>query len=122
MRLSPRTSLFNLGVLAALQLVDAAAVCWLLPYSAETRVLLCVMLLSLGLALAAVATIRPRRAAAPAPTGDFRHQLRNALNSIIGFAELIEGQLLGPIGVAKYRDYAGYIRESGNNLLGLVEE
>lgn len=50
------------------------------------------------------------------------HELRTPLNAIIGFSEMIERQLLGPIGTEKYLDYIGGIRESGEHLLDLISD
>ncbi|MBX2834286.1 MAG: PAS domain-containing protein [Micavibrio sp.] len=50
------------------------------------------------------------------------HELRTPLNAIIGFSEMIEQQLLGPIGTEKYLDYIGGIRESGTHLLDLISD
>jgi len=52
------------------------------------------------------------------------HELRTPLNAVIGFAELIHGQMLGEDAAAqaRYRDYAGDIRDSGNHLLGLIND
>lgn len=50
------------------------------------------------------------------------HELRTPLNAVIGFAEVIEGQLLGEIGNPKYRAYANDIRESGQHLLSLIND
>jgi len=50
------------------------------------------------------------------------HELRTPLSAIIGFAEMIEQQAMGPIGNAKYSDYAGDIRESGRHLLGIIND
>ncbi|MCC6597895.1 MAG: PAS domain-containing protein [Alphaproteobacteria bacterium] len=50
------------------------------------------------------------------------HELRTPLNAIIGFSEMIERQLLGPIGTEKYLDYVGGIRESGEHLLDLISD
>jgi signal transduction histidine kinase len=50
------------------------------------------------------------------------HELRTPLSTIIGFAELIEQQAMGPIGNSKYRDYAVDIRESGQHLLGIIND
>jgi len=44
------------------------------------------------------------------------------LNAIIGFGEMIHRQILGPIGVPAYREYAEHIHQSGMHLLSLVEE
>jgi signal transduction histidine kinase len=50
------------------------------------------------------------------------HELRTPLNAIIGFGEMIFRQILGPIGVPAYREYAEHIHQSGMHLLSLVEE
>jgi signal transduction histidine kinase len=50
------------------------------------------------------------------------HELRTPLSAIIGFSELIEQQAMGPIGNTKYRDYATDIRESGQHLLGIIND
>jgi two-component system cell cycle sensor histidine kinase PleC len=50
------------------------------------------------------------------------HELRTPLNAIIGFSEMIQQQLLGPIGNEKYLDYIKGIRESGEHLLDLITD
>jgi len=50
------------------------------------------------------------------------HELRTPLNAIIGFGEMMQHQILGPIGVPAYKEYAEHIHESGMHLLSLVEE
>jgi len=50
------------------------------------------------------------------------HELRTPLNAIIGFGEMIHRQILGPIGVPAYQEYAQHIHQSGMHLLSLVEE
>jgi signal transduction histidine kinase len=50
------------------------------------------------------------------------HELRTPLNAIIGFGEMMQHQILGPIGVPAYQEYAQHIHESGMHLLSLVEE
>ena len=52
------------------------------------------------------------------------HEMRSPLASIIGFAETIEQQALGPWPVQqdRYRDYARHIRNSGEHLLALFED
>ena len=47
------------------------------------------------------------------------HELRTPLNAILGFAEVMEQQLLGPLGSSRYVTYAHDIRWSGNHLLNL---
>ncbi len=50
------------------------------------------------------------------------HELRTPLNAIIGFSEMMQRQLLGPIGTEKYLEYIGGIRESGEHLLDLISD
>jgi two-component system, cell cycle sensor histidine kinase PleC len=50
------------------------------------------------------------------------HELRTPLNAIIGFSEMIQHQLLGPIGNQKYLEYISGIRESGEHLLDLISD
>lgn len=49
------------------------------------------------------------------------HELKTPLNAIIGFAELIEGQYMGPAG-SQYRGRAGEIVEQARRLLGAVDD
>ncbi len=50
------------------------------------------------------------------------HELRTPLNAIIGFSEMIQRQLLGPVGNARYLEYIGGIRDSGEHLLDLIND
>jgi two-component system, cell cycle sensor histidine kinase PleC len=50
------------------------------------------------------------------------HELRTPLNAIIGFSEMMQRQLLGPIGTERYLDYITGIRESGEHLLDLISD
>ncbi len=50
------------------------------------------------------------------------HELRTPLNAIIGFSEMIESQMLGPIFNDKYTEYATSIKESGQHLLDLISD
>ena len=50
------------------------------------------------------------------------HELRTPLNAILGFAEVMEQQLLGPLGSNRYVNYAADIRWSGNHLLQLIND
>ncbi|WP_340118360.1 CHASE2 domain-containing protein [Pelagibius sp. 7325] len=50
------------------------------------------------------------------------HELRTPLNAIIGFSELMEQQLLGPLGNGEYVGYAKGIRESGERLYHTVSD
>jgi len=50
------------------------------------------------------------------------HELRTPLNAIIGFSEVLQSELLGPLNVPQYKEYAGDIRASGQHLLNLINE
>jgi len=50
------------------------------------------------------------------------HELRTPLNAIIGFAEVMEREVFGPLGSRRYRDYATDIRDSGLHLLNLIND
>jgi len=50
------------------------------------------------------------------------HELRTPLNAIIGFGEMMHREVMGPIGVPTYKEYAQHIHDSGLHLLSLVEE
>jgi two-component system cell cycle sensor histidine kinase PleC len=50
------------------------------------------------------------------------HEFRTPLNAIIGFAEVIEAGIFGPIGNDKYRHYVTDISRSGHHLLSLVND
>jgi signal transduction histidine kinase len=48
------------------------------------------------------------------------HELRTPLNAIIGFAEMLEREVLGPIGSPRYVEYAHDVRMSGQHLLSII--
>jgi PAS domain S-box-containing protein len=50
------------------------------------------------------------------------HELRTPLNAIIGFAEVIKDEMFGPVGTAKYAEYAKDIFSSGRHLLALIND
>lgn len=50
------------------------------------------------------------------------HELRTPLNAIIGFSEMMQRQLLGPLGNDRYLDYIDGIRASGEHLLDLISD
>ena len=50
------------------------------------------------------------------------HELRTPLTSILGFSEMIQLEILGPLGVPEYRDYADAVRTSGHHLLQIVND
>lgn len=49
------------------------------------------------------------------------HELRTPLNAVIGFAEIMDGQVLGPIEIPQYRQYVRDILASGRHLLRVIE-
>ena len=49
------------------------------------------------------------------------HELRTPLNAIIGFSELLERELHGPLGDDRYQSYAADIHASGTHLLEVVD-
>ncbi len=86
-------------------------------------------------AAAALLALRPGEWAALAATPDcaaavdaspqllaqMSHELRTPLNAMIGFSEVMLQELHGPLGHARYQEYAAYISESGGRLLEASE-
>ncbi|UTW54878.1 PAS domain-containing sensor histidine kinase [Kordiimonas sp. SCSIO 12610] len=50
------------------------------------------------------------------------HELRTPLNAILGFAEIIKDEILGPVGIDKYKEYAGDVYNSGTHLLSIIND
>jgi two-component system cell cycle sensor histidine kinase PleC len=50
------------------------------------------------------------------------HELRTPLNAIIGFSEVMESKLFGPLGSDRYEEYAHDIQASGSYLLGVIND
>jgi two-component system, cell cycle sensor histidine kinase PleC len=50
------------------------------------------------------------------------HELRTPLNAIIGFSEIMESGMFGPLGTEKYQEYCRDIRESGQYLLDVIND
>jgi two-component system cell cycle sensor histidine kinase PleC len=50
------------------------------------------------------------------------HELRTPLNAIIGFSEIMESAMFGPLGAEKYTEYCRDIRESGQYLLDVIND
>ncbi|MFN3571937.1 MAG: ATP-binding protein [Phenylobacterium sp.] len=50
------------------------------------------------------------------------HELRTPLNAINGFSEIMVGEMFGPLGDARYKEYAGDILSSGQHLLALIND
>ncbi len=49
-------------------------------------------------------------------------ELRTPLNAIMGFSEIISSEMLGPLPVPQYKEYAGDIHQSGTYLLSLIND
>ncbi|MFD1623796.1 PAS domain S-box protein [Azospirillum griseum] len=50
------------------------------------------------------------------------HELRTPLNAVIGFAQLLEMKLNDPAAINLYPDYVRSIRQSGEQLLAIIDE
>jgi two-component system cell cycle sensor histidine kinase PleC len=50
------------------------------------------------------------------------HELRTPLNAINGFSEIMAGEMFGPLGHARYKEYAADIHSSGQHLLALIND
>jgi two-component system cell cycle sensor histidine kinase PleC len=50
------------------------------------------------------------------------HELRTPLNAIIGFSEIMESGMFGPIGTEKYSEYCRDIHQSGQYLLEVIND
>ena len=48
------------------------------------------------------------------------HELRTPLNAILGFSEILERGLFGPLGDPRYREFAADIHSSGKHLLQVI--
>jgi len=50
------------------------------------------------------------------------HELRTPLNHIVGFAEILRDERFGPLGNAKYKDYAADLAASGSHLNNMIND
>jgi signal transduction histidine kinase len=71
-----------------------------------------------------LATARDLAETANRARGDFlanmSHELRTPLNAVLGFSEILEKELFGPLGDARYREFASDIHNSGKHLLEVI--
>jgi signal transduction histidine kinase len=60
------------------------------------------------------------------PWGDLMarvsHELRTPLNAVIGFSDVMQSELLGPVGHPRYREYVRHIGDCGRDLLKSAED
>jgi signal transduction histidine kinase len=50
------------------------------------------------------------------------HELRTPLNAIIGFAEVMQQRLFGPVGAERYAGYVDDIHDAGKHLLSIIND
>lgn len=50
------------------------------------------------------------------------HELRTPLNAILGFSQMMQQELLGPLGSPKYLEYVDGIYDSGQHLLNIISD
>jgi len=50
------------------------------------------------------------------------HELRTPLNAILGFSEVMDREIMGPIDNDMYKEYVNNIHDSGQHLLKLINE
>ncbi len=50
------------------------------------------------------------------------HEIRTPLNAVIGFSEIMQSGMFGPLGSPKYLEYCNDINDSGRYLLGVIND
>ena len=50
------------------------------------------------------------------------HEIRTPLNAIMGFSEVMEKEIFGPLGSSRYCEYASDIHASGQHLVSLIND
>lgn len=50
------------------------------------------------------------------------HELRTPINAVVGFSEMMRQEMFGPLGSARYREYAQDIAGAGEHMQGLVDD
>lgn len=50
------------------------------------------------------------------------HELRTPLNAVIGFSELMESEVMGPLGQPKYKEFMGDVLGSARRLLNIIND
>ena len=67
-------------------------------------------------------TLRRQRLAKTTFLANMSHELRTPLNGIIGFAEMLENEVFGPLGAEQYKSYASTIRSSAQHLCEIIQD
>jgi hypothetical protein len=75
------------------------------------------------------ANVRPLDRSAAGAVGEWAdllarisHDLRTPLNAVIGFSDVMQQELFGPLGHVRYQEYVRHIRASGVELLQAAED
>jgi signal transduction histidine kinase len=50
------------------------------------------------------------------------HELRTPLNAVIGYSEIMQNEIHGPVGAPEYSDYLRDIHDSGHHLLEIIND
>lgn len=50
------------------------------------------------------------------------HELRTPLNAILGFSQILQSEMFGPVGSDQYKDYVRSINDSAQQLLRMIDE
>ena len=101
---------------------------WLLPVYGALSLLIVLALLRRDVGIRKLQQALVEAQAADKAKSNFlatmSHELRTPLNAVIGFAELMECEVWGPLGGKddKYRGYAGDIGTSARHLLCVIED
>jgi signal transduction histidine kinase len=123
-----RNALIGIVVFAVMSLLVLAALAWFIwrAFRDEERWSGALIERETRLSLQAIelASARDAAEAANRVRGQFlanmSHELRTPLNAVLGFSEIMEKELFGPLGDARYREFAGDIHNSGKHLLDII--
>jgi signal transduction histidine kinase len=129
------------AALHVLSLVAIVAMAWHMPNAGDTGAiggvpaLHLAFLMATGVATALLTLGGSRHGVAAAAEKDspagagvnqllsqMSHELRTPLNAVIGFSEVMLRELHGPLGHARYQEYAAHISASGGQLLKASED
>ena len=123
-----RNALFGIVIFAAMSLLVLAALAWIIwrAFRDEERWSGALLERETQLSLQAIelASARDLAETANRVRGQFlanmSHELRTPLNAVLGFSEVMQKELFGPLGDARYREFATDIHNSGRHLLDII--